>query len=126
LDTPEVTVAALKNSTSQKFAETTISKAKLILTKSYEEAIDLLFKGKIDVIVADYYFCALTAYRYKDKGLISGKSPLTFEPLGIAMTEDTLLINWVQNFMNILQGSGKLKEMGEKWLNVGSWIDELP
>ena len=126
LDTPEITVTALKNSTSQKFAETLMSKAKLILTDSYEEAIDLLLKGQIDVIVADYYFCALTAYRYQDKGLIVGKSPLTFEPLGIAMTEDTLLINWVQNFMNILQGSGKLKEMGEKWLNGGSWIDELP
>ncbi|MGD8893863.1 MAG: transporter substrate-binding domain-containing protein [Desulfobacterales bacterium] len=126
LDTPEVTVAALKNSTSQKFAETLISKAKLILTHSYEEAIDLLFKGKIDVIVADYYFCALTAYRYQDKGLIAGESPLTFEPLGIAMAEDTLLINWVQNFMISLQGSGKLKEMGKKWLKGGPWIDELP
>jgi polar amino acid transport system substrate-binding protein len=126
LDTPEVTVAALKDSTSQKFAETLIPKAKLILTDSYEAAIDLLLKGKIDVIVADYYFCAFTAYRYQDKGLISGKSPLTFEPLGIAMTEDTLLINWVQNFMSILQGSGQLKEMGKKWLSGGSWVDELP
>ena len=126
LDTPEVTVAALKNSTSQKFAETVMSKAKLVLTDSYEEAIDLLLKKKIDVIVADFYFCALTAYRYQDKRLIAGKSPLTFEPLGIAMSEDTLLINWVQNFMNILRGTGKLKEMGEKWLNGGSWIDELP
>jgi ABC-type amino acid transport substrate-binding protein len=76
LDTPEVTVATLKDSTSQKFAETLISKAKLILTNSCEEAIDLLLKGKIDVIVADYYFCSLTAYRYQDKGLISGRSPL--------------------------------------------------
>jgi polar amino acid transport system substrate-binding protein len=126
LDTPEVTVAALKNSTSQKFAETLIPKAKLILTNSYEEAIDLLFKGKIDVVVADFYFCALSAYRYHDKGLIAGKSPLTFEPLGIAMTEDTLLINWVQNFLNILQGSGQLKKMSEKWLTGGSWVDELP
>lgn len=126
LDTPEVTVAALKNSTSQKFVETLIPKAKFIPTDSYKEAIDLLFKGKIDVVVADFYFCVLSAYRYPDKGLIAGKSPLTFEPLGIAMTEDTLFINWVQNFMKILNGSGKLKEMREKWLNGGSWIDELP
>ncbi|MGD8894387.1 MAG: hypothetical protein PVJ20_12440 [Desulfobacterales bacterium] len=42
------------------------------------------------------------------------------------MAEDTLLINWVQNFMISLQGSGKLKEMGKKWLKGGSWIDELP
>lgn len=98
----------------------------MIPTDSYKEAIDLLLKCKIDVLVTDFYFCALSAYRYHDKGLIAGKSPLTYEPLGIAMTEDTLLINWVQNFMNILQGSGELKEMREKWLNGGSWIDELP
>jgi hypothetical protein len=28
-------------------------------------------------------------------------------------------------FMINLQGSGKLKEMGKKWLKGGSWIDEL-
>jgi polar amino acid transport system substrate-binding protein len=126
LNTPEVTVAALKNSTSQIFSETLMPKAKLVLTGSYDEAIDLLFKGKIDVIVADFPFCALTAYRYQDKGLIAGKSPLTFEPLGIAMPEDTLLINWVQNFMGTLQGSGELKKMYKKWLAGGAWVDELP
>jgi polar amino acid transport system substrate-binding protein len=126
LNTPEVTIAALKNSTSQKFAETLISKAKLILTNTYDEAIDLLLKDKIDVVVADFPFCALTAYRYSDKGLFAGASPLTFEPLGIAMPEDTLLINWVENFMNLLQGSGQLKEMTKKWLSGGAWVDELP
>jgi len=126
LDTPEVTVAALKNSTSQKFAETMISKAKLVLTNSYDEAIDLLLKGKTDVIVADYSFCALTAYRYQDKGLIAGASPLTYEALGIAMEEDALLINWVQNFMTLLHGTGEIKKMHEKWLNIASWIDDLP
>ena len=126
LDTPEVTVAALKNSTSQKFVETSISKAKLILVGSYDEAIDLLLKSKIDVIVADFQFCALTAHRNRDKGLIAGESPLTFEPLGIAMPEDTLLLNWVQNFMNHFQGTGELNKLKDKWLNIGSWVDELP
>ena len=126
LNAPEVTIAALKNSTSQKFAETLISKAKLILTNTYDEAIDLLLKDKIDVVVADFPFCALTAYRYSDKGLFAGASPLTFEPLGIAMPEDTLLINWVENFMNLMQGSGQLKEMTKKWLSGGAWVNELP
>jgi len=126
LDTPEVTVGALKDSTSQKFAQTSMSKAKLTLFGSYDEAIDLLLKNKIDVIVADFQFCALTAYRQQKKGLIAGQSALTFEPLGIAMAEDTLLINWVQNFMNLFQGSGELKKLSEKWLNPGSWIDDLP
>ena len=126
LDAPEVKVAALKDSTSQKFAETSMSKAKLTLFGSYDEAIDLLLKNKIDVIVADFQFCALTAYRHQKKGLIAGQSPLTFEPLGIAMPEDTLFINWVQNFLNQFQGTGELKKVSEKWLNPGVWIDELP
>ncbi len=126
LDSPEVTVAALKDSTSQEFVETSISKAKLIKLDSYDEGIDLLLKGKVDVIVADFQLCALTAYRHRTKGLIAGESPLSFEPLGIAMPEDTLLINWMQNFLNQLLGTGEMEKLTDKWLNIGSWIDELP
>lgn len=126
LNTPEVTVAALKASTSQKYAETLMPKAKLVLTKSYDEAMALLFEAKIDVLVADYPFCALSAFRYPDKNLHAGQSPLTFEPLGIAMAEDALLINWIENFMLFLQGNGELKKLHAKWLNDGDWIQELP
>lgn len=126
LNVPEVSVAALKNSTSQKFAESLMPRARLVLTGTYDEAIELLLTDKVDVVIADFPFCALTAYRFSDKGLMAGKSPLTFEPLGIAMPEDTLLINWVDNFMKLLQGSGQLKEMHDKWLSGGSWIEELP
>lgn len=126
LDNPEVTVAALKGSTSQRFAETLIPKAKLILTGSYDEAIDLIFAAKADVMIADYPFCALTAYRNPGKGLMAGESPLTFEPLGIAMNEDALLINWVQNFIVWLKGSGQLKEIQKRWLSGGEWVKELP
>jgi ABC-type amino acid transport substrate-binding protein len=58
--------------------------------------------------------------------LAAGKSPLTFEPLGIAVAEDALMINWVQNFMIRLQGTGDLKKIQSKWLNGGAWVDELP
>jgi polar amino acid transport system substrate-binding protein len=126
LNSPEVRIAALRNSTSQTYAETLMPNAKLVFAHSYDEAIGLLFEGKIDVLVADFPFCALTAYRHQDKRLFAGQSPLTFEPLGIAMKEDTLLINWVQNFLAILNGNGELKEMHSQWLNGGPWIDELP
>jgi polar amino acid transport system substrate-binding protein len=126
LDTPGVTVAALKDSTSEKFVEASIPKAKLVLVGSYDEAIDLLLKGKVDVVVADYLFCSMTAYRQRQKNLAAGAAPLSFEPLGIAMPEDTLLINWTQNFLNSFQGTGELKKLNEKWLNPGAWLDELP
>jgi len=126
LNAPEVTVATLKNSTSATFAETLMPKAKLVLTESYDEAVDLLLNSKADVMVADLPFCAFAAFRHQDKGLSAGKSPLTFEPLGIAMSEDALLINWVQNFMNSLQGTGQLAKLHGKWLKDGSWITQLP
>ena len=50
---------------------------------------------------------------------------ITFEPLGIALTEDTLLINWVQNFLKMLNGTGVLKQMTDRWFKTASWIAEL-
>ncbi|MBW1836288.1 MAG: transporter substrate-binding domain-containing protein [Deltaproteobacteria bacterium] len=126
LNNPELTVAALKDSTSQTFVEKTAPKAKLMKIKSYDEAIELLSKGKINALIADYPFCAFTAFRYRDKGLIAGQAQLTFEPLGIAVPEDTLLINLLQNFLATLNGTGQLKKLNERWFKDGSWIKELP
>ena len=126
LNKPEFKIAALKGSTSQKFVEDTAPKAVLVTTKSYDEAVEMLFQDKIDALIADYPFCAFTAFRYEDKGLIAGQSKLTFEPLGIAVSEDALLINWLQNFMMALEGSGQMKIMNQRWFQDGSWIKELP
>lgn len=126
LNKPEFKVAALKNSTSQTFVEKAAPKASLVPTESYEKAIDLLFHDKVDALIADYPYCAFSAFRYRDKGLTSGQAQLTFEPLGIAVPEDTLLINWMQNFMGMLEGSGQLKGLAKRWLQDGSWIKDLP
>ena len=125
LNNAEFKVAALKGSTSQKFAEKTAPKAALIATSTYDEAVEMLFQNKVDALIADYPYCAFTAFRYEDKGLIAGQSKLTFEPLGIAVSEDTLLINWLQNFMLALEGSGQLKALIQRWFKDGSWIKEL-
>lgn len=126
LNNPEFSVAALKDSTSQTFVEKTAPKAKLVKVKSYDEAVELLSKGKINALIADYPFCAFTAFRYRDKGLVAGQAQLTFEPLGIAVPEDTLLINLLQNFLATLNGTGQLKKLNERWFKDGSWIKELP
>lgn len=126
LNKPEMTIGALANSTSEQFVSKAIPKAKLTPTKSYDEAIDLLLEGKIDALIADYPFCAFSAFQYSDKGLIAGKARFTFEPLGIAVPEDTLLINWMQNFMAILEGSGQLKSLGTHWFDGEVWKKELP
>ena len=97
LNSETFTVAVLKDSTSQMFVEQSAGKAKLVLTESYDAAIGMLFVDKVDAVVADLPFCQFTAFRYQDKGLMAGESPLSFEPLGIAVREDALLINWREN-----------------------------
>lgn len=126
LNKAEIKLAALKGSTSQEFVEKTIPKATLVKTKSYQEAIDLLFKNKIDAMIADYPFCAFSAFRYRDKELTAGQAQFTFEPLGVAIPADVLLINWMNNYLGMLQGGGQLKAMTKHWFQDGSWIKELP
>ncbi len=119
-------IAALKDSTSQEMVEQAAPKAKLLTTETYDAALAMLLNDKGDIVVADYPFCALTAFRNKDKGLTSGDARLTFEPLGIAMAEDTLLINWMRNFITLIEGSGLLDELRNHWFNEEVWIKELP
>jgi len=126
LNKPEFRVATLKDSTSQIFVQKDTPKATLVATQSYDEAIDMLLGDKIDAVIADYTFCAFTAFRFREKGLIAGQNKLTYEPLGIAVPEDTLLINWLQNFMTMLEGSGQLKSLNTLWFQEGSWIKALP
>ena len=126
LNNPEFKVAALNNSTSQAFVEQAAPKAQLVPTKSYDEAVAMLLQDKVTAIVADYPFCAFTAFRHQDDGLISGQSKLTIEPLGIAIPEDALLINWLNNFVNMFEVSGQMKKLTQKWFQDGAWIKELP
>ena len=125
LNKPEFKVAALQGSTSQKVVEKAAPKATLVKTKSYDEAIDLLVQDKIDALIADYPSCAVFAFRYQEKGLIAGQTPITFEPLGIALPEDILLINLVENSLRMLKGTGALKQLTDRWFKTASWIGEL-
>jgi polar amino acid transport system substrate-binding protein len=106
LNKPQFRLAALKDSTSQVFVERAAPSAKLVTTKTYDEALDMLFQDKIDALI--------------------GQARLTFEPLGIAVPEDTLLINFLRNFMGVLEGSGALKKISERWFNNTSWLNQLP
>jgi polar amino acid transport system substrate-binding protein len=119
-------VATLKGSTSQYVVEKAAPKAKLVLTGSYDEALDLLFQDKVDAVIADYPFCAYVAFRYPEKQLVVGESKLSFEPLGIAVREDTLWLNGLENFIKMLFASGDMNAMHDKWFKSGAWIKQLP
>jgi len=126
LDSPKFRVAALEGSTSQAFVKTVTPQAKFVAVASYDEALDLLSQDKIDVLVADFPFCRYCVSRYADKGLTVRGGRLTFEPLGIGVREDALLLNWVDNFLKILSGTGELIKVHDSWLKDSSWMKQLP
>ena len=119
-------LSTLKGSTSQEVVEKLAPKAKLTLADSYDKAVELLLQDQTDAVVADYPFCAYMAARYPDKELVVGETKLTVEPLGIAMREDALLINALENFLKIRILSGEMAKMQEKWFKSRAWFDRLP
>ena len=123
---PDVTLAALKGSTSQLFAEKVMPNAKLVLTDDYDQAIAMVLDGKAQAMVADFPICLVAVYRYPDKGLTTLQKPLSYEPLGIALPpNDPLLVNWTQNFLTTMVNSGELELIRKKWFNDASWVEKL-
>ena len=39
---------------------------------------------------------------------------------------DPHLVNWVQNFMDMLEETGKLDDLTERWFEDASWLKRLP
>jgi polar amino acid transport system substrate-binding protein len=126
MNNADMTVAALKGSTSQRFVERFAPKAKLVVTDNYDQAIAMVLEDKVRAMVADFPICHVAVYRYQDKGLTTLKSPLNYEPLGIALSPtDPLFLNWVQNFVTVLLNSGDLSLLQKKWFEDASWVPQL-
>ncbi|MBT8370105.1 MAG: transporter substrate-binding domain-containing protein, partial [Deltaproteobacteria bacterium] len=101
VNNPKTTFVALKSSTSQTFAEEVLDKATLITTDTYDEAVAMVLQDEVQAMIADYPICVVSVFRYPEDGLLSVVTPLTYEPIGIAIpANDPLLINWTQNMLN--------------------------
>lgn len=122
LDSPQITLTALKGSTSHLFAEKMIPKARLIPARDYDEGIRLVIEEKADALIADQLACLWAVIRYPRQGLITSLKTFSYEPLGIALPgTDPLLINWVDNFLKTIQGSGELKKLADHWIKNEIW-----
>jgi polar amino acid transport system substrate-binding protein len=126
INSSDTTIVTLRNSTSQQFVETLIPKAKLVLADTYDAAVAMVLEDKVQALIADYPICIISVFRYPDKGLSSLLTPLTYEPIGVALpANDPLLVNLVQNFINTLEKSGELEKLMLKWFKDASWLLRL-
>ena len=127
IDMASVKIVALEGSTSQKFAEAFMSKAQLVATKDYDTAVQMILNDEATAMVADYPVCALSVMRHGDKGLVTLSEPLTIEPIGIAISPgDSLLLNFIENYLGALEVVGVLSELEAKWFKDGGWLINLP
>jgi len=54
------------------------------------------------------------------------KNPLSYEPIGIAIpANDLLLLNWLQNCLLSIEKDGTLGMIVERWFKDGSWLSQL-
>jgi polar amino acid transport system substrate-binding protein len=126
LDHAGVTVAALRNSTSEAFVKSELPRAKLVTTEDHDAAIQMVIKDEVDALVADMPACLLAVLRYPDQ-LETLSAPLTVEPIGIAVPATELpLQSLLKNYLDAFEDSGILEFLRVQWLENGDWVAELP
>ena len=127
INRPTIKVAALEGSTSQRFVEKLAPKVKLVTTKDYETAVNMVMEDEVDIMVADYPICLLSILRHPEAGLATLDTPLTIEPIGVALPRDAFqLHNLVENYLNGLLLGGVLQNLEVKWFQDSSWLIRLP
>jgi polar amino acid transport system substrate-binding protein len=127
INAPEVKLTALAGSTSQKFVEMLVPKAKLVTTADTAAGIELVLQDKVDAMVADYPTCLYAVARHSGRGLTTLLSPLTIEPIGIALPpNDALFMNLIENYLAALRATGVLDALRKKWMEDAAWLQELP
>jgi polar amino acid transport system substrate-binding protein len=127
LNQPALKLAALSGSTSEEFVKAFLPKATLMPTENYDSAIEMLRKGEVHAVVADFEICVLSAVRYPDDGMVTLTQPLTVEPLGIAVAPgDPLFLNLIENNVAALDAAGLFEGLRGRWFKSGSWVGQLP
>jgi len=127
LNTPKMRLAALRGSTSEIYVRQNMPKATLVSTKDYDEAITLVLQDNVDAMIADLPACIYAVRRHPDRGLYALVTPLTYEPIGIALSgSDALLVNWTQNWLRELEATGALERTTDRWFKDTAWLGRLP
>jgi ABC-type amino acid transport substrate-binding protein len=126
LDRPELRVAALRGSTSEEFARSSLSKAKLVVTAGLDEAVRRVVSGDVDALIADRETCFFAVLRYPEEGLIASSATFTLEPMGIAVALDQpQLANLLRSYFTALSETDALEKTKAIWFEDPSWVKSL-
>jgi polar amino acid transport system substrate-binding protein len=122
-----LTLAALRNSTSEAFAHKRFPIAKLVTVESYEEGIQMTIRDEVDALVADMPACNLAVLRHPEANLMTLSAPFTVEPVGIAVPASELsLQSLLANYIEAYRDSGLIDMLRVQWFENADWMKELP
>jgi polar amino acid transport system substrate-binding protein len=118
--------AALENSASATLVANRMPKARLVIVKDRQTAVEKVLTNQVDAMIAEYPVCVMSLLRHPHEGLVSRVTPFTYEPLGIALPSgDAQMINWVTNFLHTLRESDRLIELKTRWFEDSSWLSRM-
>jgi polar amino acid transport system substrate-binding protein len=126
VNNPQYTFVALKGSTSEAVITKGAPQAKHLTAATQNDAIQMVIDGKADAMIADYPICVVAVYRNPAAGLVSVVTPITYEPIGVAVPKgDPHLLNWLGNFLHSLEKAGYMKDLKEKWFAQPTWLPQM-
>jgi ABC-type amino acid transport substrate-binding protein len=116
LNTAETHMVAMAGTTSEDFVKTLLPEAIITTTESLDAAVNMVIKDEAGGMLTDYPICLSILKANPEAGFVSLFSLLTYEPIGIALpANDPLFVNWTENFLKRLEGTGMLDQIGEHW-----------
>jgi polar amino acid transport system substrate-binding protein len=119
-------IVCLKGSNSEKFVRLLMPDAQLITVGKYDDGVNMVLKNQADAMVADYPICVLSVLRYGNEGLVTLDSPLTIEPIGMALpAKDAQFHNLIDNYLSSLALTGALDLLQTYWFEEDSWLVEM-
>jgi polar amino acid transport system substrate-binding protein len=123
----ELSVVALKGSTSEQFVKKIMPNARYTAVENYDQGVAMVIDSSADVMVADMTICVLSVLQHPNAGLVSLSRPLTIEPVGIAInSRHPGLHSVVNNYLASYQSLGILDKLREKWFSDSRWMQRLP
>lgn len=124
---PGFSVAVARDTTSERAVREVMPQAKIVLTETNQAALELVLKGAVKSMVADYPYCAVAVFKNPEAKLGTLQKPFTFEPLGLALPPgDALWDNLVTNYLFELEGGGKMNYLKNRWFKNPAWMRLLP
>lgn len=120
-------LAALANSTSERFIKANLPRATFVPVQDYDAGVQMVIRDEVDALVADMPICLLSLLRFPNRGLATLDQPLNVEPIGIALSpDDRQFRDLIQSYLSAFEGTGLMDGLRRKWLEDDTWIAQLP